>query len=267
MPKMPDLVFVERNEIGEKFSESMKCSVDTKTGTFKAVIPMEVYEVIDSARREFSDLISAGTEWKSRTSPDCGQIAYATSSQLEHLKSGITKAIKLLLETTVVEEIVIKYAMSSSCHYWQTPDGAIFPNGGDGRIPRDEHGRTSGNWSRDADRHQMDLKPYRVGLFVQLQTKQTHTNRAGGVTVKYARVSKTTGYAALLQGFPHMGEPKFKEISEMPYTEEAAEFFYNMLMGLCGLSQRMFAFFEDKERITQAIENRSSFFALPRGES
>lgn len=267
MPKMPDLTFMEHNQIGEKYSALMKCSVDTKSGIFKAIIPMEIYEVIESARRDFSGLLSAGTEWKSRGSVEGGQIAYAKSNTLENLKSGITKAIKLHLETTVEEELVIKYAMSSSCHYWQLPDGQIFPNGGCSEIPRDDHGRQLGYWSRDADQRTMEQKPYQVGLFAQVMKKETHTNRAGGVQVKYSRPSSLTGYGSMLQGFPHMGEPQFKNISELPYSEEAAEFFYNMLMGLCTLSQRMYAFFQDESRIVEAIENRTAILALPKAQS
>ena len=40
----------------------------------------------------------------------------------------------------------------------------------------------------------------------------------------------------------------------MPYTEDAAKFFYNMMIGMCVLADKISIFFDDEQNIVKAIE-------------
>ena len=46
-------------------------------------------------------------------------------------------------------------------------------------------------------------------------------------------------------------------LQEMPYTEKAAQFFYNSLMAMCALADRIETFFGDRPMLTAAIEKQA----------
>ena len=43
-------------------------------------------------------------------------------------------------------------------------------------------------------------------------------------------------------------------MQEIPYTEETAEFFYNTMMAMCHLADRLEMFFSDKTLLQRAIK-------------
>jgi hypothetical protein len=49
------------------------------------------------------------------------------------------------------------------------------------------------------------------------------------------------------------------EYQEIPYTEEAAKFFYEAILSICKLSDRIESFFGNPGNVQKAIESRASF--------
>lgn len=70
-------------------------------------------------------------------------------------------------------------------------------------------------------------------------------------------------YGKKLNAFVGMSHDEKGNYEEMPYTEEAAEFFYQFLVGLCTLAEKTEVFFADRDRLNRAIENKISQFMLP----
>lgn len=254
MAKLKDLVFVERGPDGGKFEMTVPCKVDPKSGIFMGRVDLEFKEQVAGMKAEHllgdNNAIATQTCWERGE-----QRHYVISDTLDNLQARIRQVIKANLETTVTTEWVIAYAMESTCHYWQMPDGSIRSNGADSHD--------QGYWSHDARHPGSGVgAPYSIGLFVQLRAKETHVNRAGTVTVKYVRPQTEHGtHARKLTEWVHMHEAKYAPAPvEIPYTEEAAEFFNNMIEGLCKMSQVMHGFFKDQEQVQQAIENKSGVF-------
>lgn len=254
MAKLKNLVFVERGADGGKFEMTVPCKVDPKSGLFMGMVPEEFRKQVADMKDQglLGDARAISTTW----CHERGDINhYVVSDTLANLEARIRQVIKANLETTVTTEWVIAYAMESTCHYWQLPDGTILTNGGGARD--------QGYWAKDA-RHPGDGvgAPYSIGLYVRLRAKETHVNRAGTETVKYVPPKTEYGtQARRLTEWVHMHEAKYAPAAiEIPYTEEAAEFFNNMIEGLCKMSQVMHGFFKDHEKVQQAIENKSGVF-------
>jgi hypothetical protein len=55
-----------------------------------------------------------------------------------------------------------------------------------------------------------------------------------------------------------VGDPNRDDgLSEMPYSDKAAMFFYDMIMGMCRLADKMKIFFGDEKMLLEAIQKKT----------
>uniref|UniRef100_UPI0035C6A341 hypothetical protein n=1 Tax=Serratia quinivorans TaxID=137545 RepID=UPI0035C6A341 len=272
MAKLPAFNLYQKGPNGEVFSATIPCSIDPKTGCFEMKIPQEIYatlEVMDlSPTRSYAE-VGLGSRWPSAArSADDEMEHFIKCQHLETLKLRVVDAAKVLLSTTVTEQLVIRYVFNSTCHFWQNADGSIYPNGSSsGAVGGDD--RSLGDWAKSNARNGDFQDVYSVGAGATVLVKQTHTN-ARGSSIKYVGLNQSNDYldkaehhaAYRLNSFVRLrsNAPGYKEI---PYTDEAAAFFFDMVIGLCRAAQKMSAFFSDEEAITNAIENKAAVMLLP----
>jgi len=161
----------------------------------------------------------------------------------------------------VTRETVILYTTRANIHYWKTADGKIVPNGGYDK----NYSENKGSWHGIHDyRWPSDDHTYSVGLMARAYVKVT-AHRKSGDQIVWERAgdnchSEPDNYLDKLNSFiGGFAERELDHLQEIPYTEEAAKFFYEAMLSICKLSDKIESFFGDPANVLKAIESRASF--------
>lgn len=256
MPKLAPVMIREQGADGTRFEELFPCSVDARSGSFSLTVSQELME---TARHMQQTGVVTQLQFSSNFKREVPHY-YIHCDELDHLKRMVSKVVQASLETTMVREPVIRFVMSSTCHYWEMPDGSILPNGGyDPNASSGNAGHPDrGYWSKANPNNHGG--PYGISIYAKVEMKETHTNRSGKVTHKYVGIDTRNfpDFVGRLNGFTHMLPPTHTPLREMPYTDEAGEFFFHMVNGMCLMAQRMHSFFGDDDSLQKAIEHRAN---------
>jgi hypothetical protein len=159
---------------------------------------------------------------------------------LAELETRIEKTIRINAEPEVFEEPVIRYNIESHVSFAEDSDGNVFPNTG---FPDTK-------WNAKGDRelygNHDSAKPCRGGysLRVGAQAMMKKTLVYGETKrVKYSFYYKDGSHhdhdnpAELLNSWSSFSLPD--NAKEIPYTDEAALFFHNLLLGMAQLSKKI----------------------------
>lgn len=224
----------------------------TAQGRFRAILPPELLEIAPVVLRQ-EPFLACGIE--------TGKVnTRLTAPTLDLLREAIGSAGKEWASCEETVETVILYAHDLRVSYNQTEDGAIHPNG---YTPDGTQGKRRGKLNAtERDTH------YRIGFAATVREKVVY-RRAGSTTVKYRLPPRQDGdhrypesYHDKLLSFTGLRiEPS--RMQEMPYTEEAAKFFFEIMVGLCAMADRIETFFADQDQVHQAIRQGRSVLALP----
>lgn len=183
----------------------------------------------------------------------------------------VKEAISLLLKTEKTEELIIAYAFKFNGCYYVSASGEIYPNvylspdGGRGN-PNEYDGR----WNKDDDRFGSRFeKPegYEFAVYAKVKNKITYTN--GTLTkVKYEKpdgfdhiCDSEASWGEKLNSFNQMSIPEYEidsKTTQIPYTEESAKFFYNVLIGICNLNEKLTSL-NDPDILKLAMRSKLSF--------
>lgn len=237
---------------GEPFSFKTEIRVD-KNGIFTFTIPAELEE---TARVHTHD----------------GPTTFVGKMRVNNFVTSKTKAdgIKFLtavaqdyVKCEVIRETVILYTTRANVSYWKTAKGDIVPNGG----YDDDYGKNKGSWHGTPahERGYDSDHTYSVGLMAYVYVKVT-ARRKSGDQIGWERAgdncqNEPDNYLDKLNSFVGAGftDSERDNCHEIPYTEEAARFFYNAMMSICRLSDRIESFFGNEANVKKAIETRTSF--------
>ncbi|BEN25124.1 MULTISPECIES: hypothetical protein [Serratia] len=266
MAKLPAFNLYEKGPTGEVFSANIPCSVTPKTGCFEMIIPQEIHDTLKALdlrpTQNYAE-VDLGSRWPSKArSTDDEAEYFIRCLHLPTLKMRVAEAAKALLSTTVTEQLVIRYTFNSTCHFWQNADDSIYPNGNSpGAVGGND--RALGDWAESNAKSGDHQDVYSVGVGATVLVKQTHTTVRGS-TIKYVALSRSKDYldkekyqhAYRLDSFVRLRKES-TGYTEIPYSDEAAAFFFDMVIGLCRAAQRMNAFFSDEDAVVQAIENKA----------
>lgn len=254
MANLPSLRFKQFSETGECEQFSSRVSVDSQ-GEFHLTFPEHLRESVIAA----CDNGCYVDETRKKTTRVNG-------GNLDDCKRALEAGLKDYLKCEVREETVIRYGWKTDTTYWKMPSGALYANGYDCRNdpdynPDDRDSKSNGEWHGrlNATTHNAG---YAVALFAKVQKKTTYT-RPSGEKCKYGLPDfdhfDTDTWGERLNQFVGLNEKAgFMrggiEVVEMPYTEEAAKFFYDMLIGMCAFADKIETFFAEPENVVQAIE-------------
>lgn len=244
MASLPSKKFEFKNNAGDVLKFTSPVSVDSE-GTFSMVIPDELEEVARSVVRGKDH-----TVWVSQ--PRNTIRVYAKS--LDTCKDYIAKICNeyLTCETTI--EKVILYTTDIKVAYCKDEKG-FYPNGNIAGKGYCWYGKVNEPHTE---------KYYSIGLGARAYRKKTF-KRVLSTKVIYDWINtdyKNKGtYLELLNGFAGL-RMNTQSCKEIPYTEEAAEFFYETMLSMCKLADRLDTFFSDDENIIKAINNQSSFLQI-----
>lgn len=254
MASLPVVKFKEFSNTGECKQFSCTASVDSQ-GEFHVTFPCEL---MDSVRANLPDSVYEDETRKKN--------CRVNGPVFDDCKKAIGDALKDYLKCDVTEELVIRYGQKTLTTYWKMPDGAIYASGIECKNDpnHDDSGnaepKANGEWCGSLDASHGNAG-YSVALFAKVQMKTTYS-RPSGSKVKYGPPNfdnfshQTWGerldcFVGLREGGGFMRDGI--NLEEMPYTEEAAKFFYEMLIGMCAFSDKIDNFFAEPANVIEAI--------------
>lgn len=180
---------------------------------------------------------------------------------LEELKSALEEAVRVCHAPEVKEEKLILYNIESHVSFWETESGEILPNG---YAAGDKGGKWAGSGRNPSKRYgdHHATNPARggysliLGAIAVVQKTETFGSQSKVSHERYyghqAGSNADTPAARLNSwcGFELPKDPK-----SMPYSDEAAEFFYDMMAGMARLSQMIQDRTHDPQDLLLAIKN------------
>ena len=272
MPKLTNHKFTIENELKQAFSFNSEVFVD-KDGEFSCTVPDYLVETLN---------LVAGQHDRHRQKLYTKKLAkniraYAPSKS--ELISFVEAAHNQFYQAEVTTDLIICYDYFAEVSYWQNPDGSIAANGAaPGAVPRKDDG-TGGEWAMSNLKNSSTTicatnttSHYSVGLFAGVYKRKTYT-RVSGVTVKWERINQFSGrddreWLAKLTGFCGIHPSRAPEhMKQMPYSDEAAKFFYDMMISMCEIGRQFNAFFGDQSNVLAAIAGTGpSLLAAPGAE-
>ena len=184
-------------------------------------------------------------------------------NSLNDLDQGIKMILKTHCTPEIKEEYVIRYIIKSKISFAQNEAGDVFPNTlkegyewgtGDKRI---KHGDlNSSNLARGG---------YSLTVFARALIKKTY---------KFGD-NKKIEYTEYRQGASHLGSENPaqrlnswrsatlpEDAKEIPYTDNGAMFFYNLIMGMAKLSKLIQDNTFNEESLLENINNNQNLLAL-----
>lgn len=252
MAKLKPIPFYAQSLTGEQMSFKAEATV-SQDGTFRLTVPGELL----GAARALADM---EPHKRAISVTDAPTGVYVSGKDLDRCKAFIELAVTDHMDCDEIREKVILYGTNIRVAYIKDEEGNFHPNGcyapaipgatGEGRW------RGTLNGSVNMDRY------YTIGLVARVHTKVTY-RRSSGTKVVYERANSAERgtYHDRLNGFVGL-KYETAGLAEMPYSEEAAKFFYDTMIGLCMLADRMTEFFGDATAVQKAIQQQDSILAL-----
>lgn len=257
MPKLKTHTFNLSNNAGDNITCKSDVFVD-EHGTFAVVIPDEYVLDISANLQPGCSVTQPRTKHRVESKD--------LNSALQSVKEGLLS----LLNTQEQHEAVIQYQVMHNCLYAKDVDtNVIYPSVYHARkqlqLAEGELDRV--NWNKNPNpmpSGTFDRTPnYSLSVQARVVRKITYTSNKG-VRVVYDRIDRAEdthpidlgAYGTLLNGFTNIRMQE--NTPEIPYTEEAAQFFYNTMTSLCALAEKMQAFFGERHNVMNAITQGSS---------
>lgn len=192
---------------------------------------------------------------------------------LEELELALGSLVGTVARSALKRELVIMYRIDRHVTYAKDSDGNIIQRppetGTKRRMKSDElYGVSMDNLGEA-------LKSYNVGVYACVAHK---TSQEGTAEVKYdIPMEDTLGNGVRhsmefkLNNFLNLQYPAdyrhggvmWKDLKEMPYTEERETFFYDMMMAICKLADRISAL-DDHETVLQIADSGRNLLAGPK---
>ncbi|GBG14542.1 serine acetyltransferase [Novimethylophilus kurashikiensis] len=258
MAKLKPIDFKFEAKAGEPLEFRSEVSVLDSTGEFSLTIPdvlAEIAKRIAISHRMYGvDIDRPRTHLR------------VTGKTLSNCKNFIKHVAEEYLKVEVFEEFVIVYSQESKVAYMKDADGTLYPNG-TFCSKSYEDGKASWGGKLDATR---GAEYYQIGLKARVFKKITYTRDSGSSTdyewMTDTQATQLGPWAKKLNAIIGLNWPRSGQrdgyqvgrLPQLPYTEEGAMFFANMLMSMCQLADRLDAFFGNNEHVKRAIEQQAN---------
>lgn len=216
-------------------------------GEFYCQIPENIVSYFEERKRYDGDVLCH------RNKVDCLAI-YATT--LNALENTVKDALRAVNKPTVTTEHVIQYNIESHVSFAENPDGEVFPNAG---YP-DAEWRPLGENDMYGNHYASRRSQGGYSLCVGAKALTKVTTKVGDkVTVDYQTYYKDGSHhnhknpAEKLNSWCSFNLPD--NCKEIPYTDEAALFFHNIMLGMAKLSKQIQEATFDQENLLSLIES------------
>ena len=259
MASLGKFIHRERNQnTGEILDFSGPVTV-SKDGIFRIVVENPDLAAVISANHSASTYLNEGAKF-------LGICGY----DLEAIKNDIKRGMKSFLRSSVVTEYVIKYAIDSRWAAWVNPEtGEFWGCGGipgcATRPPADWDGQGSVNSRSPAC-------SFSFAVGAQVYKKITNTRGEHSKSVYYrvhgVEDAEHIGeYGKELATYTLWHDKEERNVVEIPYTEERAKFFLELVKAIVKLGLLTKPYLRDVASVEKAIEQHAAGqLRLPGGE-
>lgn len=267
MPAVKTEQFSLTNKAGETLAFKAAISVDA-AGEFTVNLPEELAATAKAL---------AGTdEWKTLVRVSQARVNWrAQSMQLPHLESFVRAVLKDHLTVDTTQELVILYRYTNDTIAARAADGSLHPNGyraaaASAQALGQEPSLGSYEWAGNP-RLSSNTAPalFGVGVVARVYRKLTHA-RASCKKVEYSSADLPGSHwdenpMQRLNGF--IVRPPLRQedggadlrdstgpVREIPYSDQAADFFSNLMLTMAQMGEQLESFVGDKSNLLSAIE-------------
>jgi hypothetical protein len=182
-----------------------------------------------------------------------------TCATLDGGDGFIRAAMDDYLAVEIHTERVIVYAHDCKVCYSEALDGSLHPNG---YFAEKEPGKAKHGGKLHATEHS---RYFCVGIFARVYDRVTYI-RPASQKIELKRVGfdiYDKSPAARLNAFIGLSLDANERTPYMPYTDEAADFFTNMMTGMCELARKLDDFLGDREKLELAISRQALLLGAP----
>lgn len=264
MAKLKDVSFNVRSDSGQKLD--FKCDMNVSTeGEFTLVLPE-----IDGLDEVIRAILLEDNKKPHEERKHQG-VHLTAARKYWHVKGDTMQAVSSLVHEGAdqwllqgeTREMVILYKFDAECHYAVDTAGGVFCNGYDAKDNGKGKNEDDHKWGGSESKFSSDItQTYHVGFGAEVKLKITST-RGNSKRVVYEHPDfpgshfDYDSYGKRLNGFIsiHFTESDRDNIKEIPYTEEAARFFYDFMVGMCRLHLGLSKFFDKGTDIHKMIDN------------
>lgn len=182
------------------------------------------------------------------------------SDNLTTLESALKTICYQFAQSGIKEELVIRYYISNTMVYFKETDGNIFP------TKTDAGKNADGEWVGERGTFQSE-KGFSLIVHAQVSCKIT---QSGSTTIKYVWPGHNETIGDIYNEHGDLTGNKYefmhrlnrfvstwndeKDLKEMPYTEQRAKFFYELLLGMCRLADK-FSTLEDHDTVLKLADS------------
>lgn len=275
MPKLTQIKGAYADDAGKRIEYNANVSVDSE-GYFAIEIPekdVNEYEsILQKNKNEYKGLIIGRKIIKKNIKH------FIIGKDFELCKSFFLFAVKQANKYDIKEELVILYRFRKKISYIKNMEtGEInLENKNINYYVNNENGKIQ-RISNMIDKYSHKNEPvYSVGLSAGVFLKKTLSGENTTETFYFLADNQlkkdsfgdmlnrmNVGYDTKHYSYHEYGIELTDDMVEIPYAENSAEFFYNMVIGLCKLSDKLTDFMS-KDNILKTIENNN--FKLLTGE-
>lgn len=261
MPKLTNHTFAITTGDGQRHYFESEIHVSTD-GEFSCTVPDFLVEALGSVGEGSNKFRPTLYVEKLKVN----HRAYAPSKA--DLLKFVDEAHRQHYQAVVTTDLIICYDWFAEVSYWLNPDGTMAANGSMPDAARRNDDGSGGNWADHKLKSGQTIcanstaKHFSVGVYAAVHKRTTYT-RVSGATVTWERITQFDSQSPLgewgkkLTGLCGLSEPKSAEhLRQMPYTDEAARFFYESMMAMCEIGRRFKNFFGDEANVMAAIEGR-----------
>lgn len=252
MPQLPSQQFKHKSPSGESMEFESRVAVSS-SGEFSFTLPTELEETAAAMKdRQAPEFAGVSIGW--------GRSHFRlTTKQLDLGPRAIKALLSEHLACEVVERDVIAYRYRSGVHYFKTTAGVIAPCGYD-------CGQLSGEWKGKKERFSNELSDLYSLEFVAFALVETTYRRKLSEKLVYRCWKHPVSHfdladpRARLNAFVRLNPPVgsadesgIGAFTVIPYTPEAAEFFYRTMISFCRIDDQLSSFFSDNAAVQKAI--------------
>jgi hypothetical protein len=251
---------------------AVEVSVD-ENGVFLFEIPEEIADCLKALLGKIQELVYLRTAEVHLHQARRGAKPMLASKTFDAGKCALEHAARDNAKESVRRERIIVYGLQTRSSYVKNGEGDFFADGG---FPGADY-RKSGNWYGKAEHGDGRFGDrgvnayYYVGFFARVYDRITKT-KGEHKEFKLERPDlPNSSYdhpAYRLNCFKGVDiqEDELRRFTVMPYSDEAAVFFYDVMLSICKLSDRLGGFFGDHEQVVKAIAGGGPFRLAPPGQ-
>jgi hypothetical protein len=236
MPKLKTEVFNYKNKAGDIIEVISEASV-TANGTFRLTIPDYLVKTAENLKIH-----------PMRVNNKRSNKIFIQADTLKEVKNNMSHILKEHLSYTTEKSLVIRYEYTTSCHYYKDTEGNIHPNGVNIK---------EGNWHGPDPQINSSSRSFLVGFKARIYAKfdyfgKNHWTEYKGHSTDLEDIEILGRYGKLLSRFPRIyleGEAS----GEIPYTEEHAKIFYEAMINLCKIADKLEDLFGDKDSFLEKL--------------